>query len=119
MSESLERVAVKLEVNGEPRTITVEPRTTLLDALREQLTLTGTKKGCDRGECGACTVHVEGRRVLACMTLAAMQAGKRITTIEGLEHDGKLHPLQAAFIEHDGFQCGFCTSGQIMSAVAM
>jgi xanthine dehydrogenase YagT iron-sulfur-binding subunit len=119
MSESLERVAVKLEVNGEPRTITVEPRTTLLDALREQLALTGTKKGCDRGECGACTVHVEGRRVLACMTLAAMQAGKRITTIEGLEHDGKLHPLQAAFIEHDGFQCGFCTSGQIMSAVAM
>jgi xanthine dehydrogenase YagT iron-sulfur-binding subunit len=119
MSEGLERVAVKLEVNGEARTITVEPRTTLLDALREQLALTGTKKGCDRGECGACTVHVDGRRVLSCMTLAAMQAGKRVTTIEGLEHDGKLHPLQAAFIEHDGFQCGFCTSGQIMSAVAM
>jgi len=119
MSETLESVAVKIEVNGDPRTITVEPRTTLLDALREQLALTGTKKGCDRGECGACTVHVDGRRVLSCMTLAAMQAGKRITTIEGLEHEGKLHPLQAGFIEHDGFQCGFCTSGQIMSAVAM
>jgi xanthine dehydrogenase YagT iron-sulfur-binding subunit len=119
MSETLQRVAVKLEVNGEPRTITVEPRMTLLDALREQLVLTGTKKGCDRGECGACTVHVDGRRVLSCMTLAAMQGGKRITTIEGLEHDGTLHPLQAAFIEHDGFQCGFCTSGQIMSGVAM
>src|SRR5882724_12415382 len=119
MSETLQRVPVKLEVNGEPRTITVEPRTTLLDALREELGLTGTKKGCDRGECGACTVHVEGRRVLSCLTLAAMQEGKWITTIEGLERDGTLHPLQAAFIEHDGFQCGFCTSGQIMSAVAM
>jgi xanthine dehydrogenase YagT iron-sulfur-binding subunit len=115
----LQRVAVKLDVNGEPRTIIVEPRTTLLDALREQLALTGTKRGCDRGECGACTVHVNGRRVLSCMTLAAMQGGKRITSIEGLELDGALHPLQAAFIEHDGFQCGFCTSGQIMSGVAM
>jgi xanthine dehydrogenase YagT iron-sulfur-binding subunit len=92
---------------------------TLLDALREELALTGTKKGCDRGECGACTVQVEGRRILSCMTLAVMQQGKRITTIEGLERDGKLHPLQAAFIEHDGFQCGFCTCGQIMSGVAM
>ena len=119
MSETLESVAVKIEVNGDPRTITVEPRTTLLDALREELGLTGTKKGCDRGECGACTVHVDGRRVLACMTLAAMLGGKRITTIEGLEQDGTLHALQAAFIEHDGFQCGFCTSGQIMSGVAM
>src|ERR1700751_4818716 len=119
MSETLERLAVKLEVNGELRTVTVEPRTTLLDALREQLALTGTKKGCDRGECGACTVHVDGRRILSCMTLAAMHAGKRINTIEGLEHDGTLHPVQAAIIEHDGFQCGFCTSGQIMSAVAM
>ena len=119
MSETLQRVEVILEVNGGSRTITVEPRTTLLDALREQLALTGTKKGCDRGECGACTVHVDGRRDLSCMTLAAMQGGKRITTIEGLEHDGTLHPLQAAFIEHDGFQCGFCTSGQIMSGVAM
>jgi xanthine dehydrogenase YagT iron-sulfur-binding subunit len=114
-----ETVTVNVTVNGEPRRITVEPRTTLLDALREELGLTGTKKGCDRGECGACTVHVDGRRVLSCMSLAAMQDGKRITTIEGLEPDGTLHPLQAAFIEHDGFQCGFCTSGQIMSGVAM
>ena len=113
------RVAVNLTVNGQPRTIAVEPRMTLLDALREELALTGTKKACDRGECGACTLHVGGRRVLSCMTLAAMQEGKRITTIEGLERDSKLHPLQAAFIEHDGFQCGFCTSGQIMSGVAM
>jgi xanthine dehydrogenase YagT iron-sulfur-binding subunit len=87
--------------------------------LREKLALTGTKKACDRGECGACTVHIDGRRVLSCMTLAAMQEGKGITTIEGLERNGRLHPLQSAFIEHDGFQCGFCTSGQIMSAVAM
>ena len=99
--------------------MTIEPRTTLLDALRESLALTGTKKACDRGECGACTVHINGRRVLSCMTLAAMQEGKKITTIEGLEQKGTLHPLQSAFIEHDGFQCGFCTSGQIMSAVAM
>ena len=113
------RILVTAIVNGQPRTIAVEPRTTLLDALREQLRLTGTKKGCDRGECGACTVHVDGRRVLSCMSFAVMQEGKRITTIEGLEHDGKLHPLQAAFVEHDGFQCGFCTSGQIMSGVAM
>jgi xanthine dehydrogenase YagT iron-sulfur-binding subunit len=114
-----DRVAVNLTVNGQPCTIAVEPRTTLLDALREELALTGTKKACDRGECGACTVHVDGRRVLSCMSLAAMQGGKRIATIEGLERDGRLHPLQAAFIEHDGFQCGFCTSGQIMSGVAM
>ena len=110
---------VSLTVNGQVRALTVEPRTTLLDALRDELGLTGTKKACDRGECGACTVHVEGRRVLSCMSLAAMQDGKRITTIEGLARDGNLHPVQAAFIEHDGFQCGFCTSGQIMSAVAM
>jgi xanthine dehydrogenase YagT iron-sulfur-binding subunit len=97
----------------------VEPRRTLLDALREDLGLTGTKKSCDRGECGACTVHIDGRRVLSCMTLAAMQQDKRITTIEGLAKDDELHPVQAAFIEHDGFQCGFCTSGQIMSAIAM
>ena len=83
------------------------------------MALTGTKKACDRGECGACTVHIDGRRVLSCMTLAAMQEGKQITTIEGLEQNGMLHPLQSAFIEHDGFQCGFCTSGQIMSGVAM
>jgi xanthine dehydrogenase YagT iron-sulfur-binding subunit len=112
-------LSVNLTVNDQARRITVEPRMTLLDALREKLALTGTKKACDRGECGACTVHVKGRRVLSCMTLAAMMEGKRVTTIEGLEQDGKLHPLQSAFIEHDGFQCGFCTSGQIMSGVAM
>ena len=110
---------VRLTVNGRDCTVMVEPRTTLLVALREELGLIGTKKGCDRGECGACMVHIEGRRVLSCMTLAAMQDGKRLTTIEGLERDGKLHSVQAAFIEHDGFQCGFCTSGQIMSALAM
>jgi xanthine dehydrogenase YagT iron-sulfur-binding subunit len=116
---SIERVRINLTVNDQHRTITVEPRMTVLDALREELVLTGTKKACDRGECGACTVHIDGRRVLSCMSLAAMQSGKQITTIEGLARDGKLHPLQAAFIEHDGFQCGFCTSGQIMSGVAM
>ena len=113
------RVPVSMTVNDRVRTMTVEPRTTLLDVLRDELGLTGTKKACDRGECGACTVHLDGRRVLSCMTLAAMQDGKRVTTIEGLERDGKLHAMQAGFIEHDGFQCGFCTSGQIMSAVAM
>lgn len=110
---------VSMIVNGSVRALTVEPRTTLLDALREELALTGAKKSCDRGECGACTVHIEGRRVLSCMTLAAMHGGQRITTIEGLARDGHLHPVQEAFIGHDGFQCGFCTSGQIMSAVAM
>jgi xanthine dehydrogenase YagT iron-sulfur-binding subunit len=110
---------VELTVNGRICKLAVEPRRTLLDVLREELALTGTKKACDRGECGACTVHIEGRRMLSCMTLAAMQDGKRITTIEGLERDGQLHPVQAAFVEHDGFQCGFCTSGQIMSAVAL
>ena len=113
------RVQVNMIVNGSARTLTVEPRLTLLDALRDELGLTGPKKSCDRGECGACTVHIEDRRVLSCMTLAAMHNGQRITTIEGLERDGQLHPLQEAFIEYDGFQCGFCTSGQIMSAVAM
>ena len=113
------RTDVSMTVNGSPRTLRVEPRTTLLDALRNELGLTGPKKSCDRGECGACTVHVEGRRILPCMTLAAMHDGHRITTIEGLESDGDLHPLQEMFIEHDGFQCGFCTSGQIMSAAAM
>src|ERR1700761_6268600 len=116
---AIEPLTVNLTVNDQARRVTVEPRMTLLDALREKLALTGTKKACDRGECGACTVHVEGRRVLSCMTLAAMLEGKRVTTIEGLEQDGKLHPLQSAFIEHDAFQCGFCTSGQIMSGAAM
>jgi xanthine dehydrogenase YagT iron-sulfur-binding subunit len=118
-AETCELISVNLIVNDQPQTIMIEPRMTLLDALREELALTGTKKSCDRGECGACTVHVDGRRILSCMTLAAMQEGKHITTVEGLERDGKLHPLQAAFIEHDGFQCGFCTSGQIMSGVAV
>jgi xanthine dehydrogenase YagT iron-sulfur-binding subunit len=112
-------VTVSLIINDQPRAINVEPRMTLLDTLRETLGLTGTKKACDRGECGACTVHIEGRRVLSCMALVAMQEGKRITTIEGLERDGNLHPLQSSFIEHDAFQCGFCTSGQIMSGMAV
>src|SRR6266576_3118765 len=115
----IEPLPVNLTVNDQTHSITVEPRMTLLDVLRERLALTGTKKACDRGECGACTVHVDGRRVLSCMTLAAMMEGKKIATIEGLEQNGMLHPLQLAFIEHDGFQCGFCTSGQIMSGVAM
>ena len=115
----IEPLTVTLTVNDQASSIMVEPRMTLLDVLREKLALTGTKKACDRGECGACTVHVNGRRVLSCMTLAAMVEGKRVTTIEGLVQNGKLHPLQSAFIEHDGFQCGFCTSGQIMSGVAM
>ncbi len=113
------RVDVRMTVNGAVQALRVEPRTTLLDALRKELRLTGPKKSCDRGECGACTVHIDGRRILSCMTLAAMHDGERITTIEGLERDGQLHPVQQMFIEHDGFQCGFCTSGQIMSAVAM
>ena len=110
---------VSMTVNGSVQAITVEPRMTLLDALRDVLRLTGPKKACDRGECGACTVLIEGRRVLSCMTLAVMHDGQRIGTIEGLEHDARLNTMQEAFIEHDGFQCGFCTSGQIMSAVAM
>ena len=113
------RVDVSMTVNSSLRTLKVEPRTTLLDALRDELALTGPKKSCDRGECGACTVHIEGRRALSCMTLAAMHDGHQIITIEGLESNGSLHSIQEMFIEHDGFQCGFCTSGQIMSAVAM
>ena len=110
---------VSMTVNGAVRKLEVEPRMTLLDALRDELGLTGPKKSCDRGECGACTVHVDGRRALSCMTLAVMHDGQAITTIEGLAHEGQLHPVQKAFIEYDGFQCGFCTSGQIMSAIAM
>lgn len=105
-------------VNGVRVKLSVDPRTTLLDGLRDHLGLTGTKKGCDRGECGACTVHVDGRRVLACMTLAAMVEDAEVTTIEGLAGDGELHPVQRAFWEHDAFQCGYCTAGQVMSAVA-
>ena len=111
--------AITLHINGQDRALTVEPRATLLDALRERLLLTGTKKGCDHGQCGACTVHVNGERTLACLTLAVMQQGQEITTIEGLADEEALHPLQQAFIEHDGFQCGFCMPGQIMSAAAL
>jgi xanthine dehydrogenase YagT iron-sulfur-binding subunit len=110
---------VKLDINGEERTLTLEPRVTLLDALREHLQLTGTKKGCDQGQCGACTVHVDGQRVLACLTLAVQSEGCAITTIEGLAgSDGTPHPVQQAFMDEDAFQCGYCTPGQIMSAVA-
>ncbi len=111
-------VPVTLTVNGTEHRLDLDPRASLLDTLRERLHLTGTKKGCDRGECGACTVHVDGRRILSCMTLAIMQQRRAITTIEGLSQGGELHPVQRTFIEHDAFQCGFCTSGQIMSAVA-
>ena len=107
------------EVNGEPRVLTLDTRTTLLDALREHLQLTGTKKGCDHGQCGACTVIAHGRRINACLSLAVMHEGDRITTIEGLGTPDNLHPMQAAFVKHDGFQCGYCTPGQICSAVAM
>jgi xanthine dehydrogenase YagT iron-sulfur-binding subunit len=109
---------VTFEVNGIERRVSLDPRTTLLDALREHIDLPGTKKGCDMGACGACTVHVDGCRVLACLTLVAMIDGKKVTTIEGLGSGGDLNPVQTAFIEHDGFQCGYCTPGQIMSAVA-
>jgi xanthine dehydrogenase YagT iron-sulfur-binding subunit len=112
-------VEVTFRVNGRQTRLLLDPRVTLLDALRERLFLTGTKKGCDHGQCGACTVHVEGRRVLACLTLAASVQGKAVSTIEGLATNGRLHPIQQAFIDHDGFQCGYCTSGQIMSAVAL
>jgi xanthine dehydrogenase YagT iron-sulfur-binding subunit len=112
-------VPMVLQVNGARHELTMETRVTLLDALRERLGLTGTKKGCDQGTCGACTVLVAGRRVNACLTLAVMVQGKEITTVEGLAHDGRLHPVQAAFLEHDGYQCGYCTPGQIMSAVAL
>lgn len=113
------RVDVTLDVNGAQRTISIEPRVTLLDALREEMGLTGTKKGCDHGQCGACTVLSDGRAINACMTLAIMQQGARITTIEGLARGGELSPVQAAFIEHDAFQCGYCTPGQIVSATAL
>ncbi|SOZ63135.1 xanthine dehydrogenase, iron-sulfur binding subunit; putative oxidoreductase, 2Fe-2S subunit [Cupriavidus taiwanensis] len=110
---------VTLHVNGRPCTLQLEPRCTLLDALREILHLTGAKKGCDRGQCGACTVLVDGRRINACLTLAVMQEGRHITTIEGLASGDTLHPMQQAFVTHDALQCGFCTPGQICSAVGM
>ncbi|HEY1999978.1 (2Fe-2S)-binding protein [Paraburkholderia sp.] len=117
-SES-DSVHVQLNVNGTLHQLDIDPRTTLLDCLREHLHLTGTKKGCDHGQCGACTVHVDGRRVNSCLSLAATHEGEAVTTIEGIGRPGALHPMQAAFVEHDGFQCGYCTSGQIMSAVAL
>ena len=116
---AVEPLTISLSINGETHTLAIEPRVTLLDALRERLTLTGTKKGCDQGTCGACTVLVDGRRVNSCLTLAVMVEGQAITTIEGLARGDELHPVQAAFLKHDGFQCGFCTPGQILSAVAL
>lgn len=112
-----EKVPLQLQINNKPYNLTVEPRVTLLDLLREQLDLTGSKKGCDYGQCGACTVHINGKRTLSCLTLAVIQNGKNITTIEGLAEGDQLHPMQEAFIKHDGFQCGYCTPGHIMSAI--
>jgi xanthine dehydrogenase YagT iron-sulfur-binding subunit len=113
------QLAITLRVNGEDRDLRVDPRMTLLDCLRDVLHLTGTKKGCDHGQCGACTVHIDGRRANSCLALAAAYAGSEILTIEGLGTPQRLHPMQAAFLEHDAYQCGYCTSGQIMSAVAL
>jgi xanthine dehydrogenase YagT iron-sulfur-binding subunit len=112
-------VPITLRINGKDHKLQIDPRTTLLDCIRETVTLTGTKKGCDHGQCGACTVHVNGKRVLSCLNLALMHDGNEITTIEGLGTPDALHPMQKAFLECDGYQCGYCTSGQIMSAVAL
>lgn len=112
-------MAITLMVNGTPRELVLEPRVSLLDALRERLDLTGTKKGCNQGACGACTVLLDGERVNACLTLAVQAQGRQVTTVEGLAAGDALHPLQAAFIQHDGFQCGYCTSGQLCSAIGM
>jgi xanthine dehydrogenase YagT iron-sulfur-binding subunit len=117
--EPLPPVTLELQINGHLHSLTLDPRTTLLDALREHLALTGSKKGCDHGQCGACTVLIDGRRINSCLTLAVMHDGQSVTTIEGLAEGDNLHPLQAAFVEHDGFQCGYCTSGQICSAIGM
>jgi xanthine dehydrogenase YagT iron-sulfur-binding subunit len=114
-----EMVSVSLTVNGSPHTLSLDPRTTILDLLREHLDLTGTKKGCDQGQCGACTILIDGRGINSCLTFAAMYDGAQITTIEGLAVNGALHPLQQAFIDHDAFQCGYCTSGQICSAAGL
>jgi xanthine dehydrogenase YagT iron-sulfur-binding subunit len=112
-------LAVTLRVNGQDHALRIDPRMTLLDCLREVLKLTGTKKGCDHGQCGACTVHIDGRRANSCLALAGAQTGREIVTIEGIGAPGSLHPMQAAFLEKDAYQCGYCTSGQIMSAVAL
>jgi xanthine dehydrogenase YagT iron-sulfur-binding subunit len=117
--ESKDAIPVTLRVNGEKYDLRIDPRTTLLDCLREHLHLTGSKKGCDHGQCGACTVHINGRRVNSCLCLAAMHEGEEITTVEGIGQPGNLHAVQAAFLAHDAYQCGYCTSGQIMSAVAL
>jgi xanthine dehydrogenase YagT iron-sulfur-binding subunit len=119
VADAFEKIPVSLEVNGTVRNVTIDPRVTLLDVLREELGMTGTKKGCDRGQCGACTVHADGVRINSCLSLAVSNEGKKITTIEGLAKGDVLHPMQEAFILHDGFQCGYCTPGQIMSAVAL
>ena len=118
LATAFEQMPLRLTINGTAQQLSIEPRVTLLDLLREQLHLTGTKKGCDHGQCGACTVHVDGQRVNACLTLAMTTEGSQVTTIEGLSSGDQLHPMQETFIKHDGFQCGYCTPGQIMSAVA-
>ncbi|MCO6049505.1 aldehyde dehydrogenase iron-sulfur subunit [Mesorhizobium sp. RP14(2022)] len=117
--ETVQTTRIKLSVNGKPRELEVDTRTTLLDALREHMQLTGTKKGCDHGQCGACTVLVDGRRINSCLTLAWMHENEEVTTIEGLGTPETLHPMQAAFVSHDGYQCGYCTPGQICSAIAV
>jgi xanthine dehydrogenase YagT iron-sulfur-binding subunit len=119
MSATIPEVAVTFRVNGVDHELRLDPRVTLLDALRDVLGLTGTKKGCDQGACGACTVLLDGKRVVSCLMLAAQCDGRQVTTIEGLSQDGELHPLQQAFIRHDAFQCGYCTSGQLLSAVSL
>jgi xanthine dehydrogenase YagT iron-sulfur-binding subunit len=119
MSLPIPEVAVTLRVNGADHELRLDPRVTLLDALRDELGLTGSKKGCDQGACGACTVLLDGKRVVSCLMLAAQADGREVTTIEGLSQDGGLHPVQQAFVRHDAFQCGYCTSGQIMSAVCL
>ncbi|MCF6402589.1 (2Fe-2S)-binding protein [Chitinophaga filiformis] len=117
IASAIETMPLNVTINGVKQSVRIEPRVTLLDLLRERLHLTGTKKGCDHGQCGACTVHVDGQRVNSCLTLALTTEGRNVTTIEGLADGDNLHPMQEAFLEHDGFQCGYCTPGQIMSAV--
>src|SRR5256714_3103634 len=119
LAESKDAIPITLTVNGKKHDLRIDPRTTLLDCLREHLHLTGSKKGCDHGQCGACTVHVNGKRQLSCLAFAALHEGDEITTIEGIGQPEKMHPMQAAFVECDAYQCGYCTSGQIMSAVAL
>lgn len=119
VTNPVDAIPIKLNINGAEKSVQIDTRSSLLDTLRERLDLTGSKKGCDHGQCGACTVIIDGRRQLSCLTLAVMCDGKKITTIEGLAEGDKLHPMQQAFLDHDGFQCGYCTPGQICSAIAM